>query len=63
MAKLRVMGKGGIYLLVKKGRLAAGAESASTIRELLQYIGTSDTVEFDSPAVTLLKQHINTGVN
>ena len=53
--KLKILGRNGTFLIVKKGRLAEDAELADSLPEVLQHCGTDTELLFDTKAVILLK--------
>jgi len=61
MAKLKVLGKQGVFMLVKRGRLAQDAEMSPDFKSLLQYVDTTDALELDASAVAMLRQQLNGG--
>jgi hypothetical protein len=61
MAKLRIIGKNGVFVVVKKGRLMAGAEVCNRFADALLCAGTNETVELDPGAVVLLRKQLQDG--
>jgi hypothetical protein len=52
---ITVVGKNGLFLLIKRGRLAQDAEVVPCLTEILKNSGTSDALKFEASAVALLK--------
>lgn len=52
---IKVIGKNGMFLLVKKGRLASDAEVVSALTDILKNVTAGETLQLDAGAVALLK--------
>lgn len=58
MAKVKIIAKGGVYLILNKGRLADASQVESNVKDLLNAVTAGDTLEFDATAVALMKQEL-----
>ena len=58
MPMLNVVGKGGIFLLVRQGRLIKGAEAVATFKEIFDHAEPDGEIHLDAGAVELIKTKV-----
>jgi hypothetical protein len=58
VAKIKIIAKGGVYLILNKGRLADASQVENNLKDLLNAVTAGDTVEFDATAVAVMKREL-----